>query len=89
MKLSINLQYISVPNKPTFSHFGISPQPDKLRSGLSAVYTLRMPETHGWSRYDHLKAIFSRRASQESAMKDDSRSEITLVSGYVSPRCVY
>ncbi|CAG7943966.1 unnamed protein product [Penicillium salamii] len=42
-----------------------------------------MPENHNLSRYDHLKAIFSRRPSQDSdsGMKDDSRSEITLVSG--------
>jgi hypothetical protein len=42
-----------------------------------------MPETQGLSRYDHLKAIFSRRVSQDYEMKDDARSEITLVPGYV------
>ncbi|KAJ5365522.1 hypothetical protein N7517_008408 [Penicillium concentricum] len=31
------------------------------------------------SRYDHLKAIFSRNSSQEREIKDDATSETTLV----------
>ncbi|KAJ5170978.1 uncharacterized protein N7500_003761 [Penicillium coprophilum] len=37
-----------------------------------------MPESSRLSRYDHLKAIFSRNSSQEREIKDDT-SETTLV----------
>ncbi|KAJ6124519.1 hypothetical protein N7471_011836 [Penicillium samsonianum] len=38
-----------------------------------------MPQSSRLSRYDHLKAIFSRRSSQEPEIKDDTTSETTLV----------
>ncbi|KAJ5824737.1 hypothetical protein N7447_007077 [Penicillium robsamsonii] len=38
-----------------------------------------MPESNRLSRYDQLKAIFSRTSSQEREIKDDATSESTLV----------
>ncbi|CAG8890327.1 unnamed protein product [Penicillium egyptiacum] len=38
-----------------------------------------MPQNSKLSRYDHLKAIFSRHSSQQSEIKDDATSETTLV----------
>ncbi|KAJ5143404.1 uncharacterized protein N7515_002191 [Penicillium bovifimosum] len=38
-----------------------------------------MPASREMSRYDHLKAVFARRLGQDPEIKDDSRSEITLV----------
>ncbi|KAJ5787877.1 hypothetical protein N7457_002867 [Penicillium paradoxum] len=41
-----------------------------------------MPECGGMSRYAHLKAVFTRRPSQDTEVKEDSRSETTLVPDY-------
>ncbi|KAJ5498766.1 hypothetical protein N7453_007817 [Penicillium expansum] len=41
-----------------------------------------MPQNNRLSRYDHLKALFSRHSSQEPEIKDDTTSEITLVPRY-------
>ncbi|CAG8063778.1 unnamed protein product [Penicillium nalgiovense] len=38
-----------------------------------------MPQNSGLSRYDHLKAIFSRQSSQQPEVKEDTTSETTLV----------
>ncbi|KXG54451.1 uncharacterized protein PGRI_075950 [Penicillium griseofulvum] len=45
-----------------------------------------MPETSRLSRYDHLKAIFSRNSSQEREIKDDATSETTLVPRQTKPK---
>ncbi|CAI7594404.1 unnamed protein product [Penicillium glandicola] len=38
-----------------------------------------MSESIRLSRYDHFKALFSKRSSQNPEIKDDTRSETTLV----------
>ncbi|OQD98552.1 hypothetical protein PENVUL_c071G00590 [Penicillium vulpinum] len=45
-----------------------------------------MPESSRLSRFDHLKAIFSRNSSPEPETKDDSTSETTLVPRETKPR---
>lgn len=47
-------------------------------------HTLTMPQSSGLSRYDHLKAIFSRQSSQQPEAKEDTTSETTLVPRYVT-----
>ncbi|KAJ5474229.1 hypothetical protein N7475_003795 [Penicillium sp. IBT 31633x] len=38
-----------------------------------------MAQGSGLTRYEHLKALFARRPSQDTVLKDDSNSETTLV----------
>jgi hypothetical protein len=83
--MTSELQDISPHNQYQLKSSYIYHRSDKLAVPILGFDTLRMPESHSWSRYDHIKAIFSRRAVQDSEMKDDSRSDITLVPGYVSP----
>lgn len=53
--------------------------------GISTIILLKMPQNNRLSRYDHLKALFSRNSSQEPEIKDDTTSEITLVPRYAGP----